>query len=147
MTYWLPQLLINLYRSDPFLKIISTYGTTEAQHHMSWFARDWIIAKRGCGTHFTLEYLALQVLQQYSQAKWVPRLFTRQLLNHEQIDSCVRLQCCPLAWMYYQAIVSYYHSYFHLLDSYFLYHTIIHKLWVFENFIYTLQLQSNSIFL
>jgi len=31
--------------------------------------------EKGCGTHFTCEYPSSQVLQQYSQTKWVPRPF------------------------------------------------------------------------
>jgi len=44
--------------------------------------------EKGCGTCFAHEYPSSQVLQQYSQTKWVPFPFTQQWFNQKQIDLC-----------------------------------------------------------
>jgi len=52
---------------------------------------------KGRGTHFVCEYCGSTCKNGYSQVKQVPRPFSWQLFDHEQIDSCEQVRRC--AWV------------------------------------------------
>jgi len=51
-------------------------------------------------SHFVCKYCWSTWKDGYSQVKWVPRPFSWQLFNHEQIDSCERVRRCAWAVPY-----------------------------------------------